>query len=191
MLVASAIVVEYREARPTDAPAIAALHTDSWRRHYRGAYSDAYLDGDVGADRLAVWSDRLADPTLERITLLAEADGALVGFAHTALDADKQWGALLDNLHVVHSQQRSGIGRRLVIQTARQLTELRPGSALHLWVLEQNTAAQAFYEALGGTRRERRLVMPPGEDPARLCGEPYCFRYVWPDPTQLLSRDAG
>ena len=30
-----------------DIEAIAALHTDSWRRHYRGAYSDAFLDGDI------------------------------------------------------------------------------------------------------------------------------------------------
>jgi hypothetical protein len=27
------------------------LHADSWRRHYRGAYADAFLDGDVLADR--------------------------------------------------------------------------------------------------------------------------------------------
>lgn len=184
-------MVEYRPATPDDATSIAALHADSWRRHYRGAYSDAYLDGDLDADRLNVWTERLADLTLERITLLLEQNGVLVGFAHTALGADERWGALLDNLHVVHSQQRSGIGRRLVAETARALVERQPGEALHLWVLEQNVKAQAFYEALGGKRAERRLVVAPGGDPARLCGEPYCYRYVWPDPSVLLSRDAG
>ncbi|MDQ6849097.1 MAG: hypothetical protein M3070_03765 [Actinomycetota bacterium] len=30
--------------------------------HYRNAYSDAFLDGDVAADRLTVWTDRLREP---------------------------------------------------------------------------------------------------------------------------------
>ena len=47
-----------RVAGRSDAAAIAALHADSWRRHYRGAYSDAFLDGDVHADRLAVWTEQ-------------------------------------------------------------------------------------------------------------------------------------
>src|SRR6188768_3459087 len=43
-----------RPATAGDAGQIAALHADSWRRHYRGAYSDAFLDGDVLTDRLRV-----------------------------------------------------------------------------------------------------------------------------------------
>ena len=31
---------QFRHARDSDAHAIAALHADSWRRHYRGAYSE-------------------------------------------------------------------------------------------------------------------------------------------------------
>ena len=57
-------MVRYREATEHDAGAIAALHADSWRRHYRGAYLDSYLDGDVVADRLEVWSSRLTPPRL-------------------------------------------------------------------------------------------------------------------------------
>jgi len=57
--VAPLVDVQFRPARPSDADAVAALHADSWRRHYRGAYSDAFLDGDVYAERLVVWSSRL------------------------------------------------------------------------------------------------------------------------------------
>ena len=32
------------------------LHADSWRRHYRGAFSDAFLDGDVAGYLLAEWT---------------------------------------------------------------------------------------------------------------------------------------
>ena len=52
----------YRVATLADAGVVADLHADSWRRHYRGAYADSFLDGDVVADRLQVWSERLANP---------------------------------------------------------------------------------------------------------------------------------
>ena len=71
-----------RPSRATDAPQVARLHADSWRRHYRGAYSDLYLDGDVDDDRLAVWTQRLAHDTAERFTLVAERRDSLVGFVH-------------------------------------------------------------------------------------------------------------
>jgi hypothetical protein len=45
-----------------DAEQVALVHAGSWRRHYRGAYSDSYLDGDIVTDRLSVWSARLAAP---------------------------------------------------------------------------------------------------------------------------------
>src|SRR3954470_4253680 len=97
--------LQFRRADREDADAIAALHADSWRRHYRGAYSDAFLDGDVVDDRLAVWTERLRSPDPRRSTTLAE-DGGLIGFANTFLDSDPEWGALLDNLHVAAGRQR-------------------------------------------------------------------------------------
>jgi hypothetical protein len=52
--------MRYRQAAANDVAAIASLHAESWRRHYRGAYLDSHLDGDVVADRMAEWSDRLS-----------------------------------------------------------------------------------------------------------------------------------
>src|SRR5256712_9383773 len=91
---------QFRLAGAADAEAVANLHADSWRRHYRGAYSDAFLDGDVVADRVSEWIGRLSDPLPEACTILAERDGVVVGFAHGILGEDPTWGALLDNLHV-------------------------------------------------------------------------------------------
>lgn len=62
--------VRYREATEHDAGAIAVLHADSWRLHYRGAYLDAYLDGDIVMDRLKVWTTRLTPPRLNQYTVL-------------------------------------------------------------------------------------------------------------------------
>jgi hypothetical protein len=37
-----------------------------------------------------------------------------VGLAHTVLDDNPTWGALLDNLHVVYGLKRQGVGTRLL-----------------------------------------------------------------------------
>jgi GNAT superfamily N-acetyltransferase len=174
-----------RHVGPADVDAVAGLHADSWRRHYRGAYSDAFLDGDVAADRRTVWSQRLAEDDGTTCTLLAEDDDAFVGFVHVAFDADPDWGSLVDNLHVVWTRKRQGVGTRLL--SAAGSSVLRHGrGGLYLWVLEQNTAAQAFYGARGGRRADRRLVPPPGGHADRLNGSPVGLRYVWPDPTTLI-----
>ena len=164
-----------RDATARDSEAIAALHADSWRRNYRGAFPDAYLDGEVFADRRAVWTERLREPRAEAFTVVAEIDGLVVGFAHTILDADEELGALVDNLHVTHDRKREGIGARLMADSARRVAACRPGSGLYLEVLEQNTAAQAFYEARGGTR-----VGPSQAVPVEGGGTASCFVYAWP-----------
>jgi ribosomal protein S18 acetylase RimI-like enzyme len=178
--------VLYRRARTQDAPAIAALHVDSWRRNYRGAYSDTFLDGDVAADRLAVWTSRLDAPRSDACAMVAEANGVVVGFAYTIWDEDPRWGALLENLHVSHAQKERGVGTQLIARSAQVLVERSTAGSLYLWVLEQNTAAQAFYEARGGICVERGFAPPPGGEPDRLAGEPRRLRYVWRDPADLL-----
>jgi GNAT superfamily N-acetyltransferase len=161
----------FRLASPGDADALANLHAESWRRHYRGAYSDAFLDGDVLADRLALWSERLREPNPSSCTILAE-DRSLVGFAHTVFEDDPTWGALLDNMHVVHGRKRRGIGSRLLGLTAAAVIERGKGTGLYLWVLEQNVDARAFYEASGGSCVGRDLVSAPGGSRAASPGRP-------------------
>jgi ribosomal protein S18 acetylase RimI-like enzyme len=177
---------QFRLAGPGDAEAVANLHADSWRRHYRDAYSDAFLDGDVLVDRLAVWADRLREPDRRRCTILAE-NGSLVGFANTFFDDDPTWGALLDNLHVADPHKRRGIGSRLLALTAAAVIERPERTGLYLWVLEQNVDAQAFYQARGGRRVGRGLVSPPGGIASRVTGSPAKLRYAWPEPCVLLG----
>jgi ribosomal protein S18 acetylase RimI-like enzyme len=169
--------LQFRLARPGDADAVANLHADSWRRHYRGAYSDSFLDGDVLRDRLLVWTERLGEPDPARHTIIAEDRGGLIAFAHTVFDDDPTWGALLDNLHVAHGHGGRGIGSQLLALTARAVIER--GTGLYLWVLEQNVVAQAFYEARGATRVERAAASPPGGVASRLDGSPSKLRYAW------------
>jgi len=173
--------MELRIATRDDVEAIAALHADSWRRNYRGAYRDSYLDGDVITDRLAVWTDRIGHPGPADYTIVAERDGQVLGFAHTKFDEDNIWGALVDNLHVDHNHKGLGIGTRLLRDTARAVLARPAPTGMYLWVLEQNSSAQAFYAARGGREVGRELRGPfPGG------GTAVGFRIAWPDPNLLL-----
>jgi GNAT superfamily N-acetyltransferase len=180
--------LQFRLAGCSDAEAVATLHADSWRRHYRGALSDTYLDGDVVADRLAEWTDRLREPDPQSCTIVAEDGGSLVGFAHTIFDDDPTWGALLDNLHVAHEHKRRGIGSRLLALTAEAVIQRGDSTGLYLWVLEKNVDAQAFYQSRGGRCVGQALVPPPGGVASRLIGSPAELRYAWPEPAVMLER---
>jgi len=177
----------FRAACPGDAHAIGVLHADSWQRHYRGAYSDAFLDHDVAGYLLPLWTRRLTTPDPQARTILAERDGAVVGLAHTLLGQDATWGAYLDNLHVLHGLKRQRIGTRLLALTGQAVLDWSPSSGLYLWVLEQNSDARAFYAARGGACVERAEVPPPGGDASRLNGKPIGLKYAWPNPSQLLA----
>ncbi len=178
--------LRFRTADADDAAAVAGLHADSWRRHYRGAFSDAFLDGDVAGYLVARWAGQLSAPDPQARTIVAELDGEVVGLAHTQLGEHPEWGALLDNLHVAYALKRMGVGTRLMALTAQAVLDSAPASGLYLWVLEQNAAGRAFYTARGGSCVEAKLVSPPGGDPTRLNGSPRGLRFVWPDPSKLL-----
>lgn len=175
------MALEVREAAAEDAEQIAELHADSWRRFYRGAYSDTYLDGDVLTDRRTFWTARLASPTANSSTMVVDDGARLAAFVHVVLDADAEWGSLVDNLHVRHDAQRIGLGRVLLHRAAATVAERASDRRMYLWVLEQNQNAQRFYATLGGTKVERTCCLPPGGDATRLNGAPSKLRIAWPD----------
>jgi ribosomal protein S18 acetylase RimI-like enzyme len=171
--------ISFRLATAADADAIALLHADSWRRNYRGAYLDEYLDGPVFADRQSLWRERLTMERSDTCTIVADLAGEIVGLSHTIYGDDPRWGALLDNLHVTHALKGRGVGTLLMSETARRLVDGYSAMPLYLWVLAQNTAGQAFYAARGGVCVERPWRAPlPGE----------ALRYAWADPSVLLTR---
>lgn len=175
----------YRIARPEDADRIAHLHAESWRRAYRGSYSDAYLDGPVHEDRRAVWHERYRQPNERMYTLLAldptNEDGPLLGFACSFAAGtagapnehdDPKWGTLLDNLHVTGEAEGRGIGRQLLAASALWSEREHPEDGFFLWVLTENARARRFYEHLGAVDEGAEWSDMPG---GRVLGH----RYVW------------
>ncbi|MEV6286990.1 GNAT family N-acetyltransferase [Kribbella sp. NPDC051770] len=182
--------LHFRPAHPGDALQVAQLHADSWRTHYRGAYADTYLDGNILPEREAVWTTRLTAEAAWPVsaTTLAVQDDHLLGFVHVQFNTDPHWGSLVDNLHVRTTQHRSGIGTQLLSHAAQSVLHQAASPALYLWVLEQNTPAQHFYKARGATPSGTAPVPPPGGDPTRLTDSPKCLRMTWPDATSLIIR---
>jgi ribosomal protein S18 acetylase RimI-like enzyme len=175
--------VDYRTATPADAEAVAALHADSWRRAYRGMYSDEFLDGDLPGERLRVWEPRLNDPPSNQYVLLAVDDGELAGFVCGYADDDPTWGSLIDNLHVRIDYRRQGIAAELMRRAAEWFSENASRPLFYLWVIEDNTPARRFYEMLGATNSETVSKTLPSGNPGRVC------RYTWPDAVSLGRRD--
>ncbi len=175
--------MQIRAALPSDLESIAQLHTLSWRMAYRGILSDAYLDGDLFADRRALWQGRFDKPAAQQSIVVAEIADALVGFACSFGSHDATWGSLLENLHVAPGHKGAGLGSQLVTHVAQWCARTQAADGLHLWVLAGNTAAQGFYRRLGATLVEQSVWdAPDGNRVAEL-------RFAWPTVGPfLLSR---
>jgi GNAT superfamily N-acetyltransferase len=159
---------------PRDADAVGLLQAESWKAAYRGIMPDSFLDAEAIEHRQSAWRERLAVETDRRWLLKAhDQEGELVGFACVELDAEPDWGALLDNLHVRPDRKGQGIGRRLFDAAREWSFEQLGHRALHLWVIEANLEAQQFYERVGGTIAERKLT-----DVVGVVTVP-ALRYVW------------
>jgi ribosomal protein S18 acetylase RimI-like enzyme len=167
-----------RTARESDAARIAELHTKSWRIAYKDVLSQKYLAEDIESDRLTTWTNRLSGPSASQIILAAEEDSRFLGFACVYLDHDAEWGALLDNLHVQPELKGNGIDRVLMHEVVRHCERQ---TSLHLWVLECNVAAQAFYKKLGALHSGNGVWNPPGGGVANK------FLYTWKVPIVLAK----
>ena len=168
-----------RPATPADLELIASLHAESWRTAYRGMYPDDYLDNDVIQDRLLVWQDRMRVRADNQGVIVAEGDAMIEGFICVYGDDDRQWGSLIDNLHVAPHLKRGGIGTLLMREGAAWLRDHYPSSGAYLWALEANAPARSFYERLGAREAETVQTETAGGGHAMSC------RYVWPAPEAL------
>jgi GNAT superfamily N-acetyltransferase len=142
-----------------DADAVGLLQAESWRASYRGIMPDGFLDSSAIEHRQSAWRQRLSIDTNRRWLLKAhDQNGELVGFACVELDAEPEWGALLDNLHVRPDRKGKGIGRRLFDAAREWSFEQLGHRAIHLWVIEANLEGQQFYNRVGGTVAERKVT---------------------------------
>ena len=172
----------FRKATWADTEAVASLHTESWRNAYRGILHDTYLDGPIVEERASLWRLRFLSPDADRhYILLAMSMRKLIGFVCVLLDEEPQWGACLDNLHVLPRWRGRGVGRLLFGKAVQWVMATEPGWPIHLWVFEANAGARGFYDALGGEiiEHHNKEVLKGIKIPSVL--------YVWRNLEKLLN----
>jgi ribosomal protein S18 acetylase RimI-like enzyme len=149
-------------AGPADAEALGYVHVLSWRETYRGLLPDAYLARMSQQAHARRFGHQLTHPGSDDVTLAAADRWGLVGYAQGGPSRRRVPGeAEIATLYLVRAAQGRGLGRRLLIETARALAAHGAGS-LVISVLRDNFAARAFYEHLGGEAEPPRLEPGPG-----------------------------
>jgi len=144
--------VELRLARPDEAEAVARLHIACWREAYGPIAAPGLLAAHLAdeAGRRDRWRSQIEAGQAPLIAVVAdEAVGFVKVGASQAVDAPTP--LTLYALYVRAAWHGSGIGNALF--------EAGLGDrAAHLWVLEDNARARAFYDRRGfrpeGTRKK-------------------------------------
>ncbi len=140
-----------RPARPDDAPAIAAVHLQSWREAYRDVVSAEYLDSVSEPERTAFWLDALSSPASGRRVVVAELEGHLVGFASWGPSRDEDADRSTQEIYAIYLEPESwghGVARELMRTV---LADVGEGPSVTLWVLAANARARHFYRRHGFT----------------------------------------
>jgi GNAT superfamily N-acetyltransferase len=155
--------MEIRPATPEDARAIAGVHVRSWQAGYRGIVAGEVLDALSVEERTGLWDGFLTDPDNDIRTLVADDDGAIVGFVsflHEARDDDLDGVAEIPALYVDPSHWRRGVAMALMDAALARIGD----RDVVLWVLEDNARGRAFYAGRGFTpdgARQRSGVDAP------------------------------
>lgn len=161
-------MITVREARASDAAAVAAAHVAAWRTGYRGVFTDEYLDGDeLERSRSEGWARRLADRPPDNgnrlnVILVPELDSHVVGFGHAG-DEDVGDGQPPSGRGEVYGFYLHpgawGSGAASVL-----MRELEAAMAPHferavLWTLFDTPRSRRFYEKAGWTCGEGDEVL--------------------------------
>ncbi|OFW67259.1 MAG: hypothetical protein A2Z12_05975 [Actinobacteria bacterium RBG_16_68_21] len=141
-----------RPATPADVAAVARVQVASWEAVYRGLMPDAVIDSFAVESRTEQWTRFLAAERADRIALVADHDGEVVGMASLGASRDPSHDPVavgeLQAIYVAPDHWDHGHGRDLMDAAITWLRS-RGFTEAFLWVLTGNTRARRFYEAAG------------------------------------------
>ncbi|MGR3662467.1 MAG: GNAT family N-acetyltransferase [Paracoccaceae bacterium] len=162
-----------RRGEPADFSTVADLQIASWRDAYRDNLSEEYLGQQIVDDLQEHWGAMVLGGG--DILLVSENGGALDGFIMIL----GRVPPYVDNLHILPSARRSGIGAALMRAGAAALLALGE-TRVWLTVITDNDRAVSFYEAMGATRGP--------EQANEMFGQPVAaYPMVWDDLAALAA----
>jgi ribosomal protein S18 acetylase RimI-like enzyme len=166
-----------RLAVESDAPAIASVQIETWRKAYVGLITQDYLDGMNEQEFADRWARNIATQGIAaRRNWVAELNGAVVGFLACGPsrdeDADK---GIVGEIYAVYVRPQAwgtGAGRALMQAGIEHLRAQGFREAM-LWVLTGNERTRRFYEIAGmkpdgGTKTDTRGGMNAHETRYRM-----------------------
>ncbi|HEY3796961.1 MAG TPA: GNAT family N-acetyltransferase [Caulobacteraceae bacterium] len=139
------MTLSIRPATLDDAAEVARVHVQADRETYQAIFGRKFREVELSQSQ-ARWTAALV---ADAVFLVAEDDGAIVGFAQ----AHENW---LSALYLLASHRRQGMGARLLAEVRQQLAA-RGVAEIGFQCVADNAAAIAFYEAQGARQTGRKL----------------------------------
>ena len=135
-----------RRARPSDAAAIAAVHTQSWQAAYEHVFGAERLLT-IDTERRSRWWERtIAEGT--GTVLVAEHEAKVVAFVSVGASRDADADGELHAIYALPQAWGTGAGPALMAAGIEALRVAGHREAI-LYVLEDNPRARRFYEREG------------------------------------------
>ncbi|MEZ5774145.1 MAG: GNAT family N-acetyltransferase [Hyphomicrobiaceae bacterium] len=163
--------VAIRQARAEDLPAVHAMMRD-FAEHLNAIDEPE----EVSAEAIARIDGFAFGPDAFATILVAEAAGA--GLAEPAGYLTYFWGLSMEgvapalfvgDLYVAAAHRGGGVGRALMAR-AREIAAARGAEQVNWTVWRKNTAAQAFYDRIGGRVYEEEILMTLAVDAGEEAG---------------------
>jgi GNAT superfamily N-acetyltransferase len=138
-----------RRATVADALRIAEIHVTSWQSAYRGIMPGTVLNALSVQKRADFWTAYLAEQVTNAFVL--EDEGRVQGWIDfgNCSDADAKSDVEVYGIYLDPSIYRRGYGRMLWNE-AQECFRRQSAKRIAVWVLDANTRARRFYEAMGG-----------------------------------------
>lgn len=156
-------MVEIRYANMSDAKALGAIQSASWRAAYKGLVPEHVLEAYTPEVREKAFKEFLGAGT--SLNAVALYDGSPAGFVcfEKCRDGDAPaargeiWG-----IYLSPEYWRRGIGSKLLTWAIDELKN-RGYTSVSLWVFEDNAGARAFYEQRGFTADGAKMGLEVGK----------------------------
>jgi len=144
----STVLIEIRQARTSDAGAIAATHDDAWRSAYQGLIPGAELDKLINRRGPQWWDSAIRKGSRINVMVFGEQIAGYANYGRNRARSLQYQGEIYE-LYLRPEFQGLGFGRRLFGAAKRDLN-LSGLKSIVIWALTDNDPALELYRAMGG-----------------------------------------
>ena len=144
----STTLIEVRQAKASDASAIAAAHDEAWRAAYQGIIPGAELAKLINRRGPQWWSSAIRKGSRVSVLVFGEQIAGYANYGKNRASSLLFDGEIYE-LYLRPEFQGLGFGRRLFTAARRDLAQSALKSLI-VWALSENENAVEFYRALGG-----------------------------------------